>query len=58
MSELILAIFGTAIFAIPLITIITLCNRTCKELGDSFEKEKHLWEEYHELERKIREKEE
>ena len=29
-----------------------------KELSDSFEKEKHLWEEYCELERKIREKKE
>jgi hypothetical protein len=58
MSELILAIIGTVMFAIPLIMIITLCNRTCKELNDSFEKEKHLWEEYYELERKIRENEE
>ena len=58
MSELILAIIGMAMFAIPLIMIITVCNRTCKELGDSLEKEKHLWEEYYELERKIREKEE
>lgn len=56
MNELILAIIGTTMFAIPLIMIITLCNRTCKELNDSFEKEKQLWEEYYELERKIREK--
>ena len=57
MVELILAIIGTAMFAIPLIMIITLCNRTRKELHDSFEKEKQLWEEYYELERKIREEE-
>ena len=56
MSELILAIIGTIMFAIPLIEIIALCNKTCKELNDSFEKEKHLWEEYYELEReKMRE---
>jgi hypothetical protein len=57
MSELIIAIIGTAMFAIPLIMIIATCNRTCKELNDSFEKEKQLWEEYYELERKIKEKE-
>lgn len=56
MSELILAVIGTVMFAIPLIMIITLCDRTRKELHDSFEKEKQLWEEYYELERKIREK--
>lgn len=57
MRELILAIIGTVIFGIPLIMIIILCNRTRKELNDSFEKEKQLWEEYYELERKIREEE-
>ena len=56
MRELILAVIGTAMFAVPLIMIITLCNRTRKELHDSFEKEKQLWEEYYELERKIRKK--
>ncbi len=56
MSELIIAIIGTVMFAIPLIMIIAVCNRTRKELNDSFEKEKQLWEEYYELERKIREK--
>ena len=55
MIELILAIIGTVMFTIPLIMIITLCNRTRKELNDSFEKEKQLWEEYYELERKIKE---
>lgn len=57
MVELILAIIGTAMFAIPLIMIIALCNRTRKELHDSFEKEKQLWKEYYELERKIKEEE-
>lgn len=56
MVELILAIIGIVMFAIPLIMIINICNRTCKELHDSFEKEKQLWEEYYELEReKMRE---
>jgi len=56
MSELILGIIGTIMFAIPLIEIITLCNKTRKELNDSFEKEKQLWEEYYGLEReKMRE---
>lgn len=57
MRELIVAIIGTVIFGIPLIMIIILCNRTRKELNDSFEKEKQLWEEYYELERRIREEE-
>jgi len=57
MDKLIVAIIGTAMFAIPLIMIITLCNRTRKELHDSFEKEKQLWKEYYELERKIKEEE-
>ena len=35
-------------FAIPLIMIINICNRARKELNDSFEKEKQLWEEYYE----------
>lgn len=56
MSEIIIAIIGTAMFAIPLIMISATCNRACKELNDSFEKEKQLWEEYYELERKIKEK--
>ncbi len=51
MSELIMLIIGTVIFAIPLIMLITTCNKTCKELNDSFEKELQLWEEYYELER-------
>jgi len=51
MSELILAIIGTIMFGVPLIGIIALCIKTCKELNDSFEKEKQLWEEYYELER-------
>lgn len=51
MTEIFLAIIGTIMFAIPLIMIITLCNKTCKELNDSFEKEKQLWEEYYKLEK-------
>ena len=57
MIELIIAIIGTVMFAIPLIMIINICNRTRKELHDSFEKEKQLWEEYYELERIIEEEE-
>ena len=57
MSEIIIAVIGTVMFAIPLIMIITICNRTRKELHDSFEKEKQLWKEYYELERKIKEEE-
>lgn len=58
MRELILAIIGTVLFAIPLIMLITTCNKTRKELNDSFEKEKQLLEEYYELEREIREEKE
>ena len=55
MSELIIAIIGTAMFAIPLIMIFSICDKTIKELNDSLEKERQLWEEYYELERKIKE---
>lgn len=55
MSEIIIAVIGTVMFAIPLVMIITICNRTLKELNDSFEKEKQLWEEYYELERETKE---
>jgi hypothetical protein len=51
MSELILAIIGTVMFAIPLIMIFSICDKTIKELNDSLEKERQLWEEYYELER-------
>lgn len=51
MTEIFLAIIGTIMFAIPLIMIIFLCNKTCKEINDSFEKEKQLCEEYYKLEK-------
>lgn len=51
MTEIFLSIVGTIMFSIPLIMIIFLCNKTCKELNDSFEKEKQLCEEYYKLEK-------